>query len=366
MRGREVSMKRIAFLLLSLSVSLSAFANPNVTSIQPSIGPTSGGTAVLITGTDLLPSIVCVIPCPVTVTFGDVTVEATEESATRIRVVTPPHAAGTVDVRVNIPGEEPVRLPNAFTYSEGQSYLAYEQVLLPVYLSNAAGGAGGSLWITNFWMRNNGPEPVLFAPFPCPDGQTCPAVVPLTTELVPGRTYKGLPPHYGEPAANPSRLFYVSRGLADQLSFGLRFGDVSRDVLHAGTEMPVVRERDVLTTRAQLFDIPTSHNYRVLVRVYDLQLTNASFRLSFYPQEAGDQAAPLYTVDLQASAPQIGAFRTEAAYSQYNPVGLLSSGAVLPEKVRIEVTPLTPGSRFWVFASITNELTNLVTLSTPQ
>jgi hypothetical protein len=34
--------------------------------------------------------------------------------------------------------------------------------------------------------------------------------------------------------------------------------------------------------------------------------------------------------------------------------------------VRVEVTPLTAGSRYWAFVSATNNTTNHVTLITPQ
>jgi hypothetical protein len=34
--------------------------------------------------------------------------------------------------------------------------------------------------------------------------------------------------------------------------------------------------------------------------------------------------------------------------------------------VRIEITPLTAGSRYWSFASVTSNETQIVTLVTPQ
>jgi hypothetical protein len=358
-------MKRL-LLLFSLLFSFSALADPVVTSLEPSFGPTTGGTEVTITGSDLLPHIVCALPCPTTVTFGDVTVEVSEESATRLKVITPPHAAGTVDVRVNVSGEEPVRVPGAFTYQVA-SEAEYEQVLLPVYLDGIVDGAGGSRWAVDFWMRNGGPNPVRFAPFPCPPGQACPAVVPLTAPLVPGHTYRGLPPNFGEGSTNPSRLFYLSRDGVGRVAMSLRFADLSQGTLNGGTDLPVIREREVLTHPAQLFNVPLNSNFRVLLRVYDVAQTASSFRVSVYPQAVGLTPPALHTFDVTATTPQLGPLRTEAAYGQFDVSSLLALDHVQwPETVRLEVTPLTPGSRFWAFASVTNNTTNLVTLVTPQ
>ena len=358
-------MKRL-ILLSTLLLALPAFAAPSVTSLQPNFGPASGGTEVTITGSGLSPAILCFLPCPTTVTFGDKTVEVTEETFTRIRVNTPPHTPGTVDVRVNVPGEQPLLLPAAFTYQDVAEE-GYEQVLLPLYFEELADGAGGTRWATYFRMRNNGPDPVRFAPYPCPAGQVCPPVFPLTTTLVPGRTYHGLPPAYGQPAGNPSRLFYVSRDGAQQLSFGARIADLSRDALNAGTEIPVLREDDVLMRQAQLFEVPMNPNFRVLLRLYDVAQSTSRFRVALYKEAAGDATPALFTQELTISTPQSGPFRTEAAYGQFDVTSLLNLDSVQwPPAVRIEITPLTAGSRYWAFASLTNNTTQHVTLVTPQ
>jgi hypothetical protein len=359
-------MKRILLLLSVFLLSFSALAVPHVTSLEPGSGPATGGTEVIITGTDLLPHIVCALPCPTTVTFGEVTVEVAEESATRLKVFTPPHAPGTVDVRVNVSGEEPVRLPGAFTYLATPES-GYEQVLLPVYLDTVVDGAGGSRWATDFWLRNNGPNIVIFAPFPCPPGEACPAVVPLTTTLPPGRSYRGLPPNFSQGTTNPSRRFYLSRDGAARVSMGLRFADLSQGTLNGGTDLPVIRESELLTQQAQLFNVPLNSNFRVLLRLYDVAHSAASFRVSVYRQEVGEAQPALHSFDLVVTTPQTGPFRTEAAYAQFDVSSLLALDHVQwPETVRIEITPLTPASRFWAFASVTNNTTNLVTLVTPQ
>ncbi|WP_350347468.1 IPT/TIG domain-containing protein [Agromyces sp. G08B096] len=79
---------------------------PVLTALTPDEGPASGGTPVTITGTDLGGA--------TSVTIDGVEVPFTQVSPTEITFVTPPHAAGEVDVVVTTPGGESGPLP--FTY----------------------------------------------------------------------------------------------------------------------------------------------------------------------------------------------------------------------------------------------------------
>jgi alpha-tubulin suppressor-like RCC1 family protein/Tol biopolymer transport system component len=81
-----------------------AGAPPTLTGVTPSSGPTAGGTAVTLTGTGFY--------APVSVTFGDVAAtDITVVSPTTVTVLTPAHAAGSVDV---VAGG--ATLAGAFTY----------------------------------------------------------------------------------------------------------------------------------------------------------------------------------------------------------------------------------------------------------
>jgi len=72
---------------------------------------------------------------------------------TEIVVQTPPHAAGTVDVAVNIAGKAKITFPLAFRYEDFDPH-SYERVLLPVLASNAP-GAFGSLWQSEVSLSNH-------------------------------------------------------------------------------------------------------------------------------------------------------------------------------------------------------------------
>ena len=356
-------MRRVLFAVLFALTTLTAAAQkPAIDSITPGQGPDSGGTLVTIRGTNLATRVQCLVPCPPRVSFGEVAVDATEKSDTVLEVTTPAHEPGTVDVTVTIPGEEAVVVENGFTYIGGPE-AAYEQVLLPIYITGTIPGANGTLWRTDFRIRNDGTESVQLAPWECADGGTCPAVFPLTHVLLPQHTLHN-PADFAENArSNPSAILYVSKPASVALS--LRVADVSRSTLNAGTDLPVVRSSEMLTARAHLFNVPMKNEFRVLLRIYETEYSRSEYGVLLVPED-DDEGIPVHAATLTATTPQEGPFRTEAAYVQFDVTDLLKLRRAWPEAVRIEVTPRTPGSRYWAVASITSNETQLVTLVTPQ
>lgn len=361
-------MKRSFLLSVVLLFSFAAVAqDPVIRSLEPNAGPESGGTRVTITGDHLLPSIQCVIPCPAKVTFDKTTVEVEFESENRLVVVAPPHAPGVVDVVVEVSGRQPVPVWRGFTYiADGEA--VYEQVLLPIYVNGVAPGANGSQWSTDFWIRNNSPKEITLAPWPCtPAGAVCPPVFPWTETLAPERSIHNLPPAYKEDNGNPSRVLYVRHETPSDVAFSLRFADASRSALNSGTDLPVVRESEFLTQRANLLNVPVANPFRVMLRVYELGAGDQPYAVTFYPQSEGI-VNPLLAVNVTPVTNQTGEFRTEAGYAQLDVTQLIAAhpGIQWPENVRIEIRPLSAASRFWTFASVTNNGTQLVTLVTPQ
>ncbi|MFJ9742936.1 IPT/TIG domain-containing protein [Streptomyces sp. NPDC101166] len=72
-------------------------ATPSLTAVNPGAGPTTGGTTVTLTGSDLLGA--------TAVKFDGVAATSyTVDSSTQITAVTPAHAAGTAAVTVTTPG----------------------------------------------------------------------------------------------------------------------------------------------------------------------------------------------------------------------------------------------------------------------
>lgn len=346
------------FLLVSF-LTLSAAAQPVVTSISPSSGPDAGGTEVRITGSHMVQTIICALPCPPQVTFGTTTVDAFSESDSVLIATTPPHVAGTVDVTVHVPGVGETVVPGGFTFIQSPQS-TYEQVLLPVYITGVINGANGTQWTTDFWIRNDGTEPVSLAPWTCPADTVCPGVFPLTFPLQAQLSLHNPPRLSTEGRSNPSQLLYLFKTPEPSVSMGLRVADVSRQELNAGTNVPVIREGDLLTAPAQLLNVPLDRSSRALLRIYDLTFQSAQFVVTVYPQGENIEP-PVYSKSLSATTTQTGTFRNEAAYAQLDLAGLLPAEGI----ARVQVRPVSPGSRYWTFVSITNNQTQLVTLVTP-
>ncbi|HEU4521109.1 MAG TPA: hypothetical protein VFT12_03840, partial [Thermoanaerobaculia bacterium] len=235
------------------------------------------------------------------------------------------------------------------------------------YTTDDVPGAENSLWRTEFWLRNNGSTPVTLAPWTC-DAQVCLPVHPVTRALMPNENLKNLPVLPSVAPGNPGRLLYVQRTRADQVSASLRLWDVSREATDAGTEVPVVRESDLHATTAHLTAVPLDGRFRLMLRVYEVLQREARFRVRVYPFEEGIGATdPFMDFELVASTPEEGTFRVTPAYAQRADIeSLLLNPVPRPRHLRIEVEPLTPGSFFWAFVSVTNNDTQRVTLVTPQ
>ncbi len=89
-------------------------ATPTVTQLAPSSGPTSGGTSVTVTGTNLTGA--------TAVSFGSTSAASfTVNSATSITAVDPAQGAGTIDVTVTTPGgTSGTSAADRFTYNAPQ------------------------------------------------------------------------------------------------------------------------------------------------------------------------------------------------------------------------------------------------------
>jgi IPT/TIG domain/Bacterial Ig-like domain (group 3)/Putative Ig domain len=123
----------------NLSLVIAALPAPTVGSISPNSGPAAGGTSVTITGSNF--------QAGATVFFGGVAaLSATISSATRIQVVTPAHAAGTVDVVVQNPDLQTSTLSGGFAYNS----IAPRLSSVSPNTGPAAGGTSVSITGTNF------------------------------------------------------------------------------------------------------------------------------------------------------------------------------------------------------------------------
>ncbi len=114
-----------------------AAPGPSVSGITPISGPTAGGTAVTINGSNFVSG--------ATVTIGGTAATAvTVSNSTTITATTPAHAAGAVSVVVTNPDAQSGTLTNGFTYT---SPPGGETVLLADDFND--GAIDGSKWVAN-------------------------------------------------------------------------------------------------------------------------------------------------------------------------------------------------------------------------
>jgi len=357
----------LSSVLLAWSFSLAAqdAPGPVITSITPSSGSAAGGTSVVILGTglDIPPNFACLLPCPPLVRFGDVEVAAVESTRERVLVITPPHPHGAVDVTLRTADGRSVTVLQGFSFI-GSGEEQYARVLLPLLLNRTA-GAHGSLWETELWIRNRGVENLAIAPWPC-EAEACPAIFPLTKMLLPDESIRNIPPFFRPPSGVPGRILYVTRTRIDDASFQLRLADVSRSTLNWGTEIPVIREEGFRTDTIELLGVPMDPSFRSSLRIYEMSpLASSIFRLTFFEQHTGVSGEPVSTMQLNADAKETGEFRLEPGYAQILDLAALQTRSDVSQ-LRIQIDPLTPGSRYWAFVAVTNNSTQQVTTLTPQ
>lgn len=244
---------------------------------------------------------------------------------------------------------------------------AWEPLLIPVYIDSSTPGQHGAVWRTDLWIENTGTQTLAIAPWFCalPPG-VCAAPFPTSTSLAPGQSLHNLASSIFGAFPEPGRIVYLNRAASNDAAINLRVVDDSGIVVDSGTEVPVVRERNLLTAPATLTNIPLLNN-RLLLRVYDISGAPSQFRVRVFSQSETPQTQPLTEVTLTAVAFDDGPFHVTPSYAE-DPIEI-NFGPVLLAKdaaVRVEVTPMTPGSRYWAFVSATNNTTNHVTLVTPQ
>ena len=160
-----------------------------------------------------------------------------------------------------------------------------------------------------------------------------------------------------ELTGTPGRFVSVLASHARHLSFSLKVEDVTRAALNFGTEIPVVRERELTTQTLSLLAVPTDSRFRKTLRIYATEGT--VLWVTFTDGVEKVQR----TVTL---APGRDPF--EPAYALISDVPAFASGA---SEITITLEPLPllhplPQPPYWAFVSVTNNDTQVITTITPQ
>lgn len=242
----------------------------------------------------------------------------------------------------------------------------YTRVLVPLYFDKPVNGALGSVWTTQFSVYNSGSAPVQLGWCSVlSDNEACVTPGTADSQIAAGATSTTLPAF--TPAFNnavPGRQLNFETVSDDQLSFGLRVADTSRGGLNAGTQIPVVRERDYFQGTVRMPNVPIDSRFRLTLRVYEMGLTASAVTVRVFDQQTN---ALLGSHEFQLTAPTTGAFRFEPAYLQLADLSsIVPTATPLPSIVRVELEPSSKEARYWAFISITNNETQQLTVITPQ
>lgn len=241
--------------------------------------------------------------------------------------------------------------------------LEHVRVLVPVYIEQPIPGANGSLWTSRFAIHNPSTESFYISwCSPVRDDEVCVANLIGDEELRPGETQPLLPGRLPKPEGIPGVVAYLhsfsNDGNAKDVAIALKVMDVSRNALSAGTEIPVVRESSFHSSTARMLSVPADARFRTLLRIYEMNLDHSEFVVRVIDQNTN---AVLSTRTVTLDGPPQGIERFRPNYAQ-----IADLVASQNDDVRVEVEPLSQGSAFWTFVSVTNNQTQEFTIVSPQ
>lgn len=338
-------MNRTTTLLLSLLLTTSLFAQQVPRQVTPNVGSTHGGEEIIIKGD--------FGTWPPSIRFGDVNAPSAERiDPTTLRVITPPHLPGTVDLWF-FDYDMWIEMGLTFTFVGGFPEEAYERVLIPIFTAPVT-GANGSDFRSTLLLMNRSQRSVTAYGLSYRCMILCPTPPVPSVELGPGEF---VDEGALDPTGAPGLFVYVPRPRRDDLVMQLRAFDISRETTNFGTEIPVVRENDLLQTPVTLLGVPTDARFRNTLRIY------AAEESAFLIRAEGNNGIVLE--ESVWAGP--GATIFDPSYVMFND---FPTGA---GPLRVTITPLVPivtppaqPVRFWAFISVTNNDTQHITVISPQ
>jgi hypothetical protein len=281
---------------------------------------------------------------------GIIATDLRGEADGSVSFLAPAHAEGLVDVVVEAAGNT-WTYPAAVYYFDSPDLFAFERILFPVLFD--APGANGSDWRSEAVVSN--PNPWFIENYNSIDSIVC-VTFPCGERLSPGGYA-----HISGGRFPRGVALLVPRPEADGVDFALRVRDVSRQAEGFGTEVPVVRERNLLTDRPiALLEVPLDPRYRVKVRIY-----------AFDPVLFDNRATVTVMVpETRAVKSEQRVMLTRGCPAAVCPFTPLYAELDLPpgaEGERVTVSITAPqGAPSWAFATVTNNNTQQVTVVSPQ
>lgn len=245
-----------------------------------------------------------------------------------------------------------------------------ERLLIPVDVEGAVPGAYGSLWTSLLFARNNSnvPIPVEGVLHDCLGVPLCP---PRPGIVPPGKSVTLVPTGVSD---RVGVVLHIEQERLRDLTLSLRLRDISREHLTWGTEIPVVPEREFRSDAITLVGIPVSPDFRTTLRVYEITGSESvSVRVRLFGivsnkvgvERMDPPADELLAEHIFTLRPSLERERGRSpGYLELSDVSSMA-GIHDYQLLTIQVVPMTPVS-LWSFASVTNNVTQHVTIITPD
>jgi hypothetical protein len=163
------------------------------------------------------------------------------------------------------------------------------------------------------------------------------------------------------------QFIYVAEADEARVQLNARVWDLSRETETAGSEIPIVREREFTSSTIALLGIPVASHYRHTLRVYDFDgRAGARVGIRLYAnEETTPRVSVTRTLGVVSTAKATPAqLPVYPGYLELDPGTLMPLGGI--STLRVEIEPLDEGLRIWSFLSVTNNETHHVTTFSHQ
>jgi hypothetical protein len=243
-----------------------------------------------------------------------------------------------------------------------------EPLLLPVTVKDAP-GAFGSRWSTELWMSLDDDKlPGFVAPLF--GDSACDPPCPLPGGPAPGTFLIGF--FRTHPDETPGSLLYVAKDVIEKVHVSILLREDALGFNAPPLQIPVVRRSLASSGRLSLMNLPLQAASRQMLRVYSFDPAHPpAVRVRAFA-DPDDQMFYDATFTLAATQRMYDVHGETATLSlPIRPPALqlpvpVAPAALHADRVRIEVTPLTGAQPLWAFVTITDNLTQNVTLRLPQ
>ena len=293
----------------------------------------------------------------ISVSIDGIPVPPPAAGAEHATCVAPPHPPGDVDIALSFIDARGVAVATyvtraAYRYfdpSAAPDPFLFQRLLFPVQYEN--GGAVGSRWATDSSIAATRTRIPGFVEFREPPCSGCPRRIDPAPapEAIPAFTFP-----IDKRNSVSGALLYVFRGTEEAMITHSRVRAVGATSHSAGTEVPVVLERDFRSS-VQLLGIPADPAYRVMLRVWALK------DLRFQRISATLHGSKSIDVPLEFSRSTVDAL----PFASADLTSLLGRLAAAPlPQLHLLSPDATNG--IWAMVSITNNETQEVTIVTPR